>query len=242
MPKAMTQKVTLGQQAQLRCAGWLCDAPDLYTSGLERSVWEMTHLEPLITSRSGFWTQILGDLYIKSLFCLLGSHKYSINLQLGIRESKLNSFSQGPNILRLLRPSKPPFPLGTPWKGDPGVCELYSFAQRKVFVLKRKRLWLLLALVLDPFLPVAQGGLFGDILCQETPCFIAWLTPTCVQLTIYIISIPESLPWPAPDPLPQQKWARPPLPQSSRTPSFSAYLPSIPPAYHSTDHTLTMTV
>lgn len=182
MPKAMTQKVTLGQQAQLRCAGWLCDAPDLYTSGLERSVWEMTyktwfHLGPLITSTSG-WTQTLGDFYIKSLFCLLCSHKYSINLQLGIRESTLNSFPQGPNILRPLGPSKPPFLLGTPWKGDPGVCEFYSFAQRKVFALKRKRLWLLLAIVLGPKL--------WAHLCQ-------WLGEVC--LGIYSVKKhPASLP------------------------------------------------
>lgn len=88
-----------------------------------------------------------GRLSIKSPFCLLCSHKYSINLQRGIRESKLN-FTQGPNICRPLGPSKPPFLQGTPWKGDPGVCELYSFAQSKVFALKRKRLWLLLAIVL----------------------------------------------------------------------------------------------
>lgn len=30
------------------------------------------------------------------------------------------------------------------------MCEFYSFAQRKVFALKRKRLWLLLAIVLGP--------------------------------------------------------------------------------------------
>lgn len=86
---------------------------------------------------------------MKSFFSLLYSHKYSINLQLGIRESKLNSSPKGPYPTPLGL-SKPHFLLGTPWKGDPEMCELYSFAQRKVFVLKSKRLWLLVAISLGP--------------------------------------------------------------------------------------------
>lgn len=82
--------------------------------------------------------------WVKSLFCLLFSHNYSINLWLDIREYELCFPPPNPNILRSLGLSKPPFFLGTPWKGGPGLCELYSFAQRKVFVLKSKRLWVLL--------------------------------------------------------------------------------------------------
>lgn len=76
-------------------------------------------------------------------------------MQLGIREYELNFPPKSPNILGSLGLSKPLFFLGTPWKGGPGVCALYSFAQRKVFALKSRRLW-----VLFPWTP-SYGHVLG---------------------------------------------------------------------------------
>lgn len=119
---------------------------------------------------------------MQSLFCLLYGHKYSINLQLDIRESKPNSCPKGSSILGTFELSEPNFLLGMPSKGEPGVCESCSFAQWQVFMLKSKGLQLLAAITLGPKLWSPLGNVLSG-----TPLYF-------VQPAGHIISIPGSLP------------------------------------------------
>ena len=102
------------------------------------------------------------------------------------------------------------------------------FAQRKVFVLKSKRLWLLVAIALGP----KQWAHLSDMLCQEHPSSLlgSLLLLSNKQIIQYLL-----LKAYLDQPLTSKKCELDhPPPHSSKTPSLSAFPPSIPTPLHIT--------